>query len=234
MVIGARTAGDLVHRNFTPPGSPSLWAWFNSVALPMDFQIYKAIDASGPHFLHGIFRFCADDLVAIVVVLVALLFLIPWRNRLLDRRRAAVAATAAAGLALLIAQPIADAVDRARPFVAHPSEAHLLIARSTDPSFPSDHATGAFAIAAAVWMYDRTAGTLFLVLAVVLGFARVYVGTHYPGDVVGGAILGCLVALALRWGPVRGVLERIADACSQLWDRILATVVRRPSTSRDT
>jgi membrane-associated phospholipid phosphatase len=112
-----------------------------------------------------------------------------------------VAAAASAGLALLIAQPIASAVDRARPYVDHPSNAHLLIPRSTDPSFPSDHATGAFAIAVAIWLYDRTAGAVFLVLALLVSFARVYVGTHYPGDVLGGAVLGALVALLLHWGP---------------------------------
>src|SRR5919204_4481788 len=195
-------------------------------APAMDYQIYKAINASGPSFLHDVFRFLANDLAAIIVVLVALLFLIPWRENVLDRRRAAVAATAAAGLALLIAQPIANAVDRSRPFVAHPGGSHLLIARSTDPSFPSDHATGAFAIAVAVWAYDRTFGALFLALAVVLGFARVYVGTHYPGDILGGAILGALVALVLRWGPLRAALERVADYCSEIWERIIQAVVR--------
>ena len=192
----------------------------------MDYHIYKAINASGPSFLHDVFRFLANDLAAIIVVLVALLFLIPWRENVLDRRRAAVAATAAAGLALLIAQPIANSVDRSRPFVAHPGGSHLLIGRSTDPSFPSDHATGAFAIAVAVWAYDRTFGALFLALAVVLGFARVYVGTHYPGDILGGAILGALVALVLRWGPLRAALERVADYCSEIWERIIQAVVR--------
>jgi len=116
----------------------------------MDFQIYKAIDAQGPDFLHSIFKFFATDAVAVIVIGVALVFLIPWRLHRTDRRRGAVTATAAAGLALLIAQPIADAVGRARPFVDHPSQAHLLVTRSTDPSFPSDHATGAFAIAVAI------------------------------------------------------------------------------------
>jgi undecaprenyl-diphosphatase len=193
----------------------------------LDFQIYKAIDASGPHFLHGIFRFLANDLVAVIVVLVALIFFIPWRTQVLERRRAAVVATAAAGIALLIAQPIANAIDRARPYEAHPASSHLLVARSSDPSFPSDHATGAFAIAAAIWAYDRKLGGVFLVLAVVLGFARVYVGTHYPGDILGGAVLGAMVALVLRWGPLRRILERFADFCSGIWDRMLEAVLGR-------
>jgi undecaprenyl-diphosphatase len=197
----------------------------------MDFELYKAVNASGPHFLHGVFRFLANDLIAVIVVLVALLFLVPWRTRLLQRRRAAVTGTAAAGLALLIAQPIASAIDRPRPFVAHPGSAHLLIARSVDPSFPSDHATAAFAVAVAIWAYDRAVGALFLALAVILGFARVYVGTHYPGDVIGGAVLGALVALTLRWGPLRSLLERFADFCSDLWERVLQALLGRRAAS---
>ena len=116
----------------------------------------------------------------------------------------------------------------------HPTQSHLLVGRSTDPSFPSDHATGAFAIAVAIWLYDRTIGTVFLVIGVLVGFARVYVGVHYPGDVLGGAILGAAVALVLRWKPLRRILERAADLCSQLWDRILQAVFgRRVPSSTD-
>src|SRR5919205_1137862 len=76
-------------------------------------------------------------------------------------------------VALLLNQPIAHLVARTRPYLAHPAHAHLLIARSHDPSFPSDHATGAFALALGVWLYDRTIGTVLLVLAAILCFARV-------------------------------------------------------------
>ena len=197
----------------------------------MDFQIYKAVDAKGPDFLHPIFKFLATDLVAVIVIGVALVFLIPWRTNLAGRRRAAVAATASAAIALLIAQPIANAIDRARPFVDHPAQAHLLVARSTDPSFPSDHATGAFAIAVALCLYDRTVGLVFVALAVLVSVARVYVGIHYPGDVLGGAILGTLVALLLHWGPLRRILERVADFAGGLWDRVLQFVLGRRAPS---
>jgi undecaprenyl-diphosphatase len=193
----------------------------------MDFQIYKAVNAAGPAFVHEVFRLLANDLAAVIAVLVALLFLLPWRTRRVARRRAAVAATAAAGLALLIAQPIANLIDRPRPFVAHPGASHLLIDRSLDPSFPSDHATFAFAIAVAVWKYDRMLGAVFGALAILLSAARVYVGTHYPGDVLGGAALGAMVALALRWPPVRRLLESAADWCSRLWDRLIGILFRR-------
>lgn len=192
----------------------------------MDYSLYKTINGlSGNSFVDKVMKACANDLPAVLVVLVALAFLIPWAHNRLDRRRGAVLATASAGLALLINQPIAHAVDRLRPYLAHPHHAHLLIARSHDPSFPSDHATGGFALAAGLWLYDRTLGSIMLVLAALLSFARVYVGTHYPGDVLAGALIGIAVALLLRYLPLtRRAIEGVAGLAGQLWDSVLARV----------
>jgi membrane-associated phospholipid phosphatase len=162
-----------------------------------------------------------------------LIFLIPWTRRRQELRSGAVLGTAAAGLALLINQPIAHAVDRMRPYLAHPSHAHLLISRSHDPSFPSDHATGAFALALGVWLYDRALGTVLLVLGAVLAFARVYVGTHYPGDVVAGALIGMAIALALFLVPAtRRLIELIAARIEHVWDGALTRLSGRVRTSR--
>ena len=186
----------------------------------VDYSIYKAIDGTGPDFLHAPMRFAANDLVFVIVALVALTFLVPWRERRLERRIGAVMATAAGGVALLLVQPISKAVERARPFVDHP-HAKLLISHARDPGFPSDHATGAFAMAMALWFYDRTIGAVALVLAAIIAFARVYVGVHYPADVVGGALIGIGVAMIFRFTPLRAVIVRIATTCSALWERIL-------------
>ena len=202
----------------------------------MDYSLYRSINGlTGNAFADHVVRLLANDLPTVLVGLVALAFLVPWAARRGPRRSGAVLATAAAGLALLANQPIARAVARVRPYSAHPAHAHLLIARSHDPSFPSDHATGAFALAIGIWLYDRTFGTILLVLAAVLSFARVYVGTHYPGDVVAGALIGTAVAAALYLlAPTRHLLEAIARRCGELWDRLtgrLAAGQRRGTTA---
>jgi membrane-associated phospholipid phosphatase len=111
----------------------------------MDYNLYKAINGlSGESFPDAAFKFLANDLPGIIVALVALAFLIPWPRHRRERRNGAVLATASAGIALLINQPLTHLVDRARPYVDHPAHAHLLISRSHDPSFPSDHRNGRF------------------------------------------------------------------------------------------
>jgi undecaprenyl-diphosphatase len=107
---------------------------------------------------------------------------------------------------------------RERPFVAHPSETLLLAAPSHEPSFPSDHAVAAFAIAFSVFLVGgRRTGAFFLVGATAVGLTRVFVGLHYPGDVAGGALVGLVAALVVffagryRWSPIIGLLSRLTD-----------------------
>jgi undecaprenyl-diphosphatase len=194
----------------------------------VDYNAFKAINGlSGGSVSDSIFKFFAQDMVVVLIAIVALTFLIPWHNLRVERRRGAVLATAAAPLALLINQPISHLVDRTRPFLAHPAQAHLLISQSHDPSFPSDHATGAFALAFGIWLYDRRIGAFMLVLAAIVAFARVYVGTHYPGDVVAGAVMGIVVASALFLiGPTRRVLEAVARIAGDAWDWVLGRFTR--------
>jgi undecaprenyl-diphosphatase len=73
-------------------------------------------------------------------------------------------------------------------------------------------------------------GTVLLALAAILAFARVYVGTHYPGDVFAGALLGMIVASALfLLAPSRRLVELVAARVGQVWDRAL---IRLPGSAR--
>jgi undecaprenyl-diphosphatase len=137
------------------------------------------------------------------------------------RRRAAVAAGFGAGLALAGAQVVSRIVDRPRPFVADPGGVHLFARHAADASFPSDHATAAFAIATAVLLRDRRLGVVVLAFAVVLAAGRVALGVHYPSDVVGGAALGAAVSLLLYVPGIRRRLDALADGLGRLIDALL-------------
>jgi undecaprenyl-diphosphatase len=63
------------------------------------------------------------------------------------------------------------------------------------PSFPSNHATNMFAAAVILTFALPTLSPLFFLLAIAVSYSRVYVGVHFPLDVLAGALVGCLVAL---------------------------------------
>ncbi|GAA1070917.1 MULTISPECIES: phosphatase PAP2 family protein [Kitasatospora] len=71
-----------------------------------------------------------------------------------------------------------------------------------DWSFPSNHTVIAFAAAAALWTADRRLGAVALVAAVLMGASRVWVGVHYPHDVLAGAVIG--VAAGVLLGAAAG------------------------------
>jgi undecaprenyl-diphosphatase len=158
---------------------------------------------------------------ALFAATLAVLFLVARGAAHAAWRRASVAAVLSAGLALAVGKAISEVVDRARPFVADPHGVHLFAAHSTDPGFPSDHATAAFAIAVAILLRKRSWGIVALVLALVLAVGRVAMGVHYPTDVIAGAALGSAVALALWAPPLRARIDRLADWLGGYWDRLL-------------
>ncbi|MEV7570423.1 phosphatase PAP2 family protein [Streptomyces tanashiensis] len=102
----------------------------------------------------------------------------------------------AAGIALLVNIPIRGFVERPRPFKDHQG-LEVLVDGKTDFSFVSDHATLAMALGVGIFVAHRRFGLAAIALALAAGFARVYMGVHYPTDVIGGFALGTAVALLL-------------------------------------
>lgn len=147
-------------------------------------------------------------------------------------RRAVVASGLSAALGLLVAGLLARVVDRPRPFVAHPHAVELFAKHAADPGFPSDHATAAFAIAAALLLRSRPWSAIALVAAVVLAVTRVAMGIHYPTDVLAGAAIGALSALTMNLRPGRALVHQLSDAFGSMLERTIRTVGERLVPSR--
>ena len=195
----------------------------------MDLSLYESLNgfAADHDWLEDILRFFALDAQYLFVGLLAVLFLARGKWTSENARHGVIAALLSAGLALLLAHLITGVWDRPRPYVAHPAQAHLFIAPSGDPSFPSDHATAAFAIAVSLLLRSRRVGYLTLGMAVVLAVARVAVGVHYPSDVLAGALIGTGSALLLWIPPIRGHLHELADWTARVYDDLVRQVRRR-------
>lgn len=132
-------------------------------------------------------------------------------------RRACAAGLSAAAVGLLASQLLSHIWNRTRPYQDHPRGVIPLIAPSLDPSFPSDHATAAFAIAFGILFVARRTGWLFLAWAALIGISRVLAGVHYPTDILAGAVVGLAsgyvtarVALPVLWRLVL-LVGRVTD-----------------------
>ena len=133
--------------------------------------------------------------VPLLVVAVALQWWVPRSDH--PTRHVLVAAGLSFLLGLGFNQLVLLFVQRVRPYDAQIT--HLIIDRSADFSFPSDHATASFAIAAAFLLHGLPKrGFVFLAAALLLAVSRVYIGTHYVGDVLGGAVTGIVAAFVVR------------------------------------
>ena len=115
-------------------------------------------------------------------------------------RRSVLAITAATAGSVWAADLLAAAiklwVGRPRPFQALP-EAGVLFKGTVGSSFPSGHAATSFAGAVVLVLLLRRGVPALLALAFLVSYSRVYVGAHYPFDVIAGALLGAAVALAV-------------------------------------
>lgn len=165
--------------------------------------------AQDTSWLHTPLRLFAGYGVVVFAALLVAGYVIARRRRSLDGLAASLWAGLAALLALAINQPIASGVGEPRPY-ATLQHVLVLVHRSSDPSFASDHATMAGAVAVGLFFVSRRLGAVTAGLALLMAFARVYVGAHYPLDVIAGLLLGGLVAgggwLLLR-GALRGLLR---------------------------
>ncbi|MFB6871084.1 phosphatase PAP2 family protein [Streptomyces sp. NPDC056323] len=156
---------------------------------------------SAPTWFDRVMEFVGEYGIMLGMVLVVLWCWWSMRRRgTADDSVAAVSglvwAPLAAGIALLINIPIRGFVHRPRPFRDHQG-LEVLVTGKNDFSFVSDHATMAMALAVGIFVANRKFGIAAIALALLEGFCRIYMGVHYPTDVIGGFALGTAVALLL-------------------------------------
>jgi undecaprenyl-diphosphatase len=197
----------------------------------VDWRVYHAINTFVSH--HSWLGRGTSDFETAMVPILAIATVGLW---LLDRpggrrrwKLAAAYALASAGVALIGNRVIAHVWDRARPFEAH--HVSLAYGRSHDPSFPSDHASAAFAIGFAVLFVDRVVGSVFLAAAVLIAAGRVLIGVHYPGDVLAGLLVGLLSAVVVvrLARPLLALLVRLVE---RVTDPVLAPLWRLRARSQ--
>ncbi|GAA3228655.1 phosphatase PAP2 family protein [Streptomyces sp. XM83C] len=186
-----------------------------------------------PHWFDKVMEYVGEYGLLLAMVLLVLWCWWGVRKRGGDNAASSVAALVwaplAAAVAVLINVPIRGFVERPRPFVDHQG-LDVLVDGKTDFSFVSDHATLTMAMGVGLFVANRKFGLVGIGLALLEGFCRVYMGVHYPTDVIGGFALGTAVALLLS--PVAMMLLTPLMRAVE-GSRRLGWVVRAKGTGED-
>jgi undecaprenyl-diphosphatase len=139
-----------------------------------------------------------SDIARSGTIWVVLAFLVGFLYR--SRWPAVVHVILAVALAFLLTDYVAKPFfNRARPFESY-AESRVYGYRPTTPSFPSGHAASAIAGACALVRLAPEARAIFWIFALLVACSRIYLGVHYPADVLAGALLGLAIGKSVVGG----------------------------------
>jgi len=158
------------------------------------FQLANSLAGRSP-ILDAVIRLLMND-YALTTALVLVPFALWFSGHSPAERERHQRAVLTAVVALVLANLTVKALNlvywRWRPFTFH--DVTLLFYHPSDSSFPSNAATVGFCIATSIRLFDRKVGALLYVIAALFGLSRIIGGVHYPGDILGGALIGSLWA----------------------------------------
>ncbi|MFS2248607.1 undecaprenyl-diphosphatase [Bacillus sp. A31] len=172
---------------------------------------------------HGYLNPLFIGLAEYTVLLAALMCLFIWfQNRSRTNRRVVVSAGFTFILAELIGKIAGIFYSNQQPF-AEMSHVNLLIQKEVNNSFPSDHTIFIFSVCLIFWLFHKR-HVYWLIIACAVGFSRIWVGVHYPFDVLAGAIIACLTAVAVVYLPI---CQRSVNAILSCYEWLEQKVVRK-------
>ncbi|WP_369790638.1 undecaprenyl-diphosphate phosphatase [Rouxiella sp. WC2420] len=180
----------------------------------LNHQLFTWINATpnSPKWLLDIALFLAKDMILIVPALIVGLYLWGQHHNINPQRTLVTKIGIALVFAMAFARAISELFPHARPFME--GYGYTFMHHSSDSSFPSDHGTAIFTFALAFLFWHRVwSGAVLLVIGLGIAWSRVYVGVHWPMDMLGGflvGILGCLFS-QLVWNLFGTQISSLLD-----------------------
>jgi undecaprenyl-diphosphatase len=168
-----------------------------SLLQSLDATLFQLINQNGQNSFFDWFMPFMTELKNFTFVLILLGIWVLWRER-----KAGVVFLIFLGITVAITDQsttrlIKEWIGRIRP-CAVLEHVRMLTDCNTSYSFPSTHAVNVFAGAFFMSQPFRRLAPLFYAIAAVVAYSRVYIGIHYPLDVIGGAGIGLLIAWPMR------------------------------------
>ncbi|OZM58094.1 undecaprenyl-diphosphatase [Lottiidibacillus patelloidae] len=158
----------------------------------MDYKLFKLINQLAGR------SFWVDKLMILIsnraryLYLFAILFLLICKGRNKEVGKNAVYSMC---LAYLVNLMIRIFSYKPRPFVKH--RVGILKPCKMDSSFPSKHTLLVFAVSTSIIMYKKGIGLVLSTLSLLTGLSRVWLGHHYPSDIIGSACIGSLISVVV-------------------------------------
>ncbi|SFD23668.1 phosphatase PAP2 family protein [Clostridium uliginosum] len=155
----------------------------------MNMELFRLINnlANKNSILDKIMIFFSKDVPYIFMAVIAIVFVLGITKKNSDYRKIAVNTFVITIINLFLSFIIGGIYYVDRPFVNN--KVNLLYTHVKNASFPSDHATGTMSIALGLGKYNRLLSLILTILSLIVGFSRVYVGHHYPMDIIGAYII---------------------------------------------
>jgi undecaprenyl-diphosphatase len=157
----------------------------------MDLLLFQLINQlSGRIRIIDKLMILISNRIRYVYILILIIFLIKKRFK----KRLVIETGGSFFITLFIHMVIKLFFYKPRPFKKR--RVGILIPSKMDSTFPSKHTLLAFAASSTIFMYYRTLGIFMASMSAITGISRVWVGHHYPSDIVGSAFLGSLSGMA--------------------------------------
>ncbi len=188
------------------------------------FMLINATPTS-PAWLLQLATFIAKDVIGIVPLLIVALWLWGPREQVESQRVLVLKTGMALLYALAISWCVGQLLPHPRPFAI--GLGHQFLPHAPDDSYPSDHGTTIFTFALAFIFWHRVwSGIILMVVGGAIAWSRIYLGVHWPMDMLGGLLVGMLGCLAshLAW-QIYG--HRLLDKLNPLYRALFAVPIRK-------
>lgn len=189
----------------------------------LNYSLFSLINATpdSPPWLISLAVLIARDLILVAPMVAVALWLWGARDQVSAQRQLVIKVTLAMGVSLLISWLMGILFPHDRPFADHVG--YNFLQHSADSSYPSNHGTVIFTFALAFLFWHRLwSGVVLMAMACAIAWSRVYLGVHWPMDMLGAllvALIGCLTAKILwqGFGPaLYRRLQQIYRVCFSL------------------